>query len=50
MTVDGADCEVGASEEWNLTVPRGFKDLLGTAKGRDKLAWVLSVGDHCLEF
>jgi len=41
---------LGSSEEWNLTLPRGFKDLLRTSGGRDKLAWVLSVGDHCLEF
>jgi len=41
---------LGSSEKWNLTVPREFKDLLRTSQGRDKLAWVLSVGDHCLEF
>ena len=31
-------------------VPQPIRNLLGTAEGRDKLAWVLTTGDHCLEF
>lgn len=35
---------------WGLVLPKPFQCLLNTPEGRKELAWVLSVGDHCLPF
>lgn len=35
---------------WKIELPSNFVKMLKTPEGREKLAWVLSVGDHCLEF
>lgn len=35
---------------WGMAAPPpSFTELLKTPTGRRKLAWVLSVGDHCLD-
>ena len=35
---------------WRITLPQSFVNLMKTPEQRDKLAWVMSVGDHCLDF
>jgi len=33
-----------------MRLPEQFMEMVRVPGGRKKLAWVLSVGDHCLEF